>query len=164
MAKNNHYINNDSFKESLIEFNKTNIADDGSWLLRKNKIKEDTKLNKMEFYAEKNNAFSNMTEQEISEINERHKQARERVGLYFLKICDGLLSKKNFSGYSHSIKADMKSNALYSMLTAAKKIDLNRSNPFAYFTSVANNAYKEVLNNIKNFNQKNLRLNLIYNL
>lgn len=67
-------------------------------------------------------------------------QVPRYVGECFLLICNKLSSKPNFAGYSY--KDEMVADAIENCVYAAHSFDPNKSsNPFAYFTQIAWNAF-----------------------
>jgi DNA-directed RNA polymerase specialized sigma24 family protein len=62
------------------------------------------------------------------------------VGMCFLKICNKLSTKPNFMGYSY--RDEMVADAIENCVSAAHSFDPEKStNPFAYFTQIAWNAF-----------------------
>jgi DNA-directed RNA polymerase specialized sigma24 family protein len=62
------------------------------------------------------------------------------VGECFLMICNKLSTKPNFMGYSY--RDDMIADAIENCVVAAHSFDPEKSsNPFAYFTQIAWNAF-----------------------
>jgi DNA-directed RNA polymerase specialized sigma24 family protein len=76
----------------------------------------------------------------------RSKKAFENIGRSFLLIARNLLNKSNFINYTPDRKDEMTSDATYYMCRYIDKFDLNRKNPFAYFTTVARNAFLQSIN------------------
>jgi DNA-directed RNA polymerase specialized sigma24 family protein len=76
----------------------------------------------------------------------RSKKAFENIGRSFLLIARNLLNKSNFINYTPDRKDEMISDATYYMCRYIDKFDLNRKNPFAYFTTVARNAFLQSIN------------------
>lgn len=69
----------------------------------------------------------------------------EELGRMMLLLCERVTTHRNFIGYS--FRDDLTSEALLACTSAAFKFDpAKSSNPFAYYTSVANNAIKAYLN------------------
>jgi hypothetical protein len=67
-------------------------------------------------------------------------QVPRYVGECFLLICNKLSSKPNFAGYSY--KDEMVADAIENCVYAAHSFDPSKSsNPFAYFTQIAWNAF-----------------------
>jgi RNA polymerase sigma factor (sigma-70 family) len=64
----------------------------------------------------------------------------EYIGKSILLICNNLAKKPNFSGYTY--KQEMISDGIIDCISAVDNFDPNRtSNPFAYFTQIAWNAF-----------------------
>jgi hypothetical protein len=90
-------------------------------------------------------------------------QVPRYVGECFLLICNKLSSKPNFAGYSY--KDEMVADAIENCVYAAHSFDPSKSsNPFAYFTQIAWNAFirriakekKQAYIKHKNFEHSNL--------
>jgi len=88
--------------------------------------------------------------EEMVKFKEKAKQAEEEgrqlpqipnyVGECFLMICNKLSTKPNFMGYSY--RDDMIADAIENCVVAAHSFDPEKSsNPFAYFTQIAWNAF-----------------------
>ena len=70
------------------------------------------------------------------------------VGVCFMLICNKLATKPNFSGYSY--KDEMISDAIENCVSAAHSFYPEKSsNPFAYFTQIAWNAFIRRINKEK---------------
>jgi len=90
-------------------------------------------------------------------------QVPRYVGECFLLICNKLSTKPNFMGYSY--KDEMVADAIENCVAAAHSFDPSKStNPFAYFTQIAWNAFirriakekKQAYIKHKNFEHTNL--------
>ena len=90
-------------------------------------------------------------------------QISRYVGECFLLICNKLATKPNFIGYSY--KDEMIADAIENCVAAAHSFDPSKStNPFAYFTQIAWNAFirritkekKQAYVKHKNFEHTNL--------
>lgn len=79
------------------------------------------------------------------------KRTYERIGNCFLLIAQNLLNKANFINYTQDRKDEMISDAVYYMCRYVDKFNLERKNPFAYFTMIARNAF---LQNINDYNKR----------
>jgi hypothetical protein len=88
--------------------------------------------------------------EEMVKFKEKTKEAEEAgkqlpripnyVGECFLMICNKLSTKPNFMGYSY--RDDMIADAIENCVVAAHSFDPEKSsNPFAYFTQIAWNAF-----------------------
>jgi hypothetical protein len=77
---------------------------------------------------------------ECKKHNKPPPQLPDYVGLCILKICNKLSNKPNFIGYSY--KDEMVADAIENCVSAAHSFDPSKSsNPFAYFTQIAWNAF-----------------------
>jgi len=83
----------------------------------------------------------------------RSKKIFEQIGKSFLLIAKNLLNKSNFINYTQDRKDEMISDAVYYMCRYVDKFDVERKNPFAYFTMIARNAF---LQNINDYSKRDL--------
>ena len=71
-----------------------------------------------------------------------------QLGKYIIKIVNGLSLRPNFCGYTYI--DDMRSEAILSIVKGIKNFDLEKySNPFAYITQIAWNAFVFFINKEK---------------
>jgi len=77
---------------------------------------------------------------------EKSKKTFELIGKSFLLIAKNLLNKSNFINYTPDRKEEMISDAVYYMCRYVDKFDVERKNPFAYFTMIARNAFLQNIN------------------
>lgn len=69
-------------------------------------------------------------------------QVSKYIGEALLLICNNLVRKGNFSGYSIQWKQEMVSDALIDCISAVDNFKPDRTNnPFAYFTQIAWHAF-----------------------
>jgi DNA-directed RNA polymerase specialized sigma24 family protein len=96
-------------------------------------------------YINNKDLYENMVEYRVllleAEQNGTQKpRVTDYVGKAILLICNNLAKKPNFSGYTY--KQDMISDGIIDCLAAVDNFDPNKtSNPFAYFTQIAWNAF-----------------------
>jgi len=76
----------------------------------------------------------------------KSKKTYEQIGKIFLLIARNLLNKSNFINYTQDRKDEMVSDAVYYMCRYVDKFDVERKNPFAYFTMIARNAFLQSIN------------------
>ncbi|MFW6173023.1 MAG: hypothetical protein ACOC5T_04700 [Elusimicrobiota bacterium] len=81
----------------------------------------------------------------------KSKRTYEKIGNCFLLIAQNLLNRANFINYTQDRKDEMVSDAVYYMCRYVDKFNLERKNPFAYFTMIARNAF---LQNINDYNRR----------
>lgn len=75
-----------------------------------------------------------------NEGGKREPRMSDAIGLAIIQICTNLAVRPNFSGYTY--KDEMIADAIENCVVAAKSFDPDKStNPFAYFTMVAWNAF-----------------------
>lgn len=87
------------------------------------------------------------------QLKEYHETKSKRVfnelGKSFLLIAKNLLNKSNFINYTQDRKDEMISDAVFYMCRYVDKFDLEKKNPFAYFTRIAYHAFLQNLNDRK---------------
>lgn len=76
----------------------------------------------------------------------KSKKVHEKIGKCFLLIARNFLNKSNFINYTPDRKDEMISDAVYYMCKYVDKFNLERKNPFAYFTMIARNAFLQNIN------------------
>lgn len=90
-----------------------------------------------------------------------HGKLTESLGLMFITLCDKIGMRSNYRGYS--FLDEMKADARYQLTKNALLFDESRItvqlNPFAYYTTIVNHAFKAVLNSEKK--GRNLRDDLL---
>ena len=69
-----------------------------------------------------------------------------KLAVVFLKIANNLTYHYWYVNYTQDRKDEMVSDAVYYMCRYIDKFDLNRLNPFAYFTMIARNAFLQSIN------------------
>lgn len=75
-----------------------------------------------------------------------YKKLYNKLGNMFLLIAQNLLNKSNFINYTNDRKNEMISDATFYMCKYIDRYDINRDNPFSYFTRIAFNAFLQYLN------------------
>ena len=76
----------------------------------------------------------------------KSKKTYEEIGKCFLLISNNLLNKSNFINYTQDRKDEMVSDAVYFMCRYVDRYDVDRPNPFAYFTTIARHAFLQNIN------------------
>lgn len=76
----------------------------------------------------------------------KDKKVYNEIGKCFLLIATNLLNKPKFINYTPDRKGEMISDAVFYMCRYVDKFDTERTNPFAYFTTVARNAFLQNIN------------------
>ena len=79
----------------------------------------------------------------------KSKKIYEQIGKDFILIATNYLHRSNLINYSQDRKNEMISDATYYMVKYLDKFDINRFNAFAYFTTVAKNAFLQYINDQK---------------
>lgn len=77
------------------------------------------------------------------------KKVYENLGKCFLLISQNLLNKSSFINYTPDRKDEMISDAVFYMCKYINRYNLERTNPFAYFTKIARNAFLQSINDYK---------------
>lgn len=86
------------------------------------------------------------------------------IGKIFILIATNLLNKTNFINYTQDRKDEMISDATYTMCRYINLYKVEKSNnPFAYFTRVAYNCFRQNLNYHKKLNKHFISLSFIEN-
>ena len=81
--------------------------------------------------------------QDYKESDWTDRKTYNKIGEIFLKIAIRKLNSGNWRGYSQDYLEEMRSQALLWMCRKVKLFDRNvSSNPFAYFSEIAENQYK----------------------
>jgi len=88
----------------------------------------------------------------------------EKIGKNFLKIAENIIKLPNFINYSQDRKSDMISDATFYMTKYINTYDLERKNPFAYFSQVAINAFTQNINKCNKKKEMFIPLSYIENL
>jgi len=81
------------------------------------------------------------------------------LGSMIMKMCFRITWMKFFKGYDDHEKDDMRSGAYIDALNALYKFNINKKNPFAYFTQVITNSYRQYLKS--KYNYSNFKMDLI---
>jgi hypothetical protein len=71
----------------------------------------------------------------------------EKIGKAFIKIASNILHSPNFINYTQDRKNEMISDATFCMVSYVDNFKFNKTdNPFAYFSQIAINAFKQNIN------------------
>ena len=77
------------------------------------------------------------------------KKIKEKLGKIFLIISERILNKPCFINYTKDRKDDMISDATFFMVKYVDRYDPSRGNPFAFFSQIAFNAFRQNINKVK---------------
>ena len=91
----------------------------------------------------KNKDFLNLL---IEYQETKSKKVHNKLGECFLLISRNLLNKPKFINYTQDRKDEMISDAVFYMCRYIDKFDTTKTNPFAYFTTIAVNAFLQYIN------------------
>jgi len=84
------------------------------------------------------------------QLKEYHETGSRKIfnelGKSFLLIARNLLNRANFINYTPDRKDEMVSDAVFYMCRFIDKFDLEKKNPFSYFTMIAYHAFLQNLN------------------
>lgn len=94
----------------------------------------------------------------------RSPRAYHEIGKIFLLIAKRFLNKSNLINYSQDRKDEMVSDAVFYMCKYIDRFNLERKNPFSYFTTTARNACLQYLNSRKKRNDVFSSIEFIDNL
>ena len=108
--------------------------------------------------------LENETDTETTARRQLVDKIKNKVGKMFIDICEGTMRKPNFTNYSADRKGDMISDALWAMTRYMNRYNLDKPNPYAYFTTVCHNAYKHRINEHKKQAKKYKSLSFIENM
>lgn len=154
--KDEHYVDNKLFysllcenKKILEEYFKEELA-----VLRK-EINESDLDDKKRKKCENKKIIKLIKESENTLYNnKRYKRIQNELGKIFLNICRGLLTKPNYINYTWDRKNDMTSEATFHMSRYMLLYDVERDNPFAYFTTICNRAFLQSINKWNKYTEK----------
>lgn len=79
--------------------------------------------------------------------NTGNRKSYNEIGKIFLLIAQRLLNKSCFINYSDDRKEEMIGNAVLRMCKNINGFDLEKRDPFAFFTTVATNEVYQFINN-----------------
>jgi hypothetical protein len=153
------YINNEKFLELLKEFQKLN-DDTTQWYLKQKKKSREEIERREKIRESRILLLETETDEERKSRIRKLNKVKEQIGKCFLSIAEGLMKRPNFINYDYFRKCEMMSNATFYMVNYIDRYDINKDNPFAYFTQVAFNAYRQHINSNKKVN--NLVTNISY--
>lgn len=85
----------------------------------------------------------------IKYFETKDKICKEKIGKDFLKIAQRILHKPCFINYTPDRKDDMISDATFFMVKYMDRYDPTRGNPFAFFSQIAFNAFRQNINKTK---------------
>jgi hypothetical protein len=83
------------------------------------------------------------------DVERKLERIKNKIGVLYIKVADGMMKRPNFANYPPSQKEDMLSDALFVMSRAGDRYDVNFANPFAYFSQITFNAFRYSLKNMK---------------
>lgn len=85
----------------------------------------------------------------------------EKLGTIFLTIANRIISRPNFINYPIRVKQDMISEATYHMIKYIRSYNTEHKNPFGFFSTIAFNAFKQILNKNKIYLNRYIPLHYI---
>jgi len=104
----------------------------------------------------KNDAFyvnnNEFQEHLVKYFTNKDNISKEKIGKIFMIIAQRILNKPCFINYTKDRKDDMISDATFFMVKYIESYDVKRGNPFAYFSGVAFNAFRQNINKVKKRN------------
>ena len=84
----------------------------------------------------------------------RGNKVKNELGKIFLTLCKHILTKPNFINYSEDRKDVMTSDACWFCSRYIDRYDIERTNPFGYFTTVCHHAFLQYINKQKKYTDK----------
>jgi hypothetical protein len=161
--KREHYVNNKEFYSLLVEYR--SIIDEIN-TIKETKTSTLLDLESLNATKESINLIMDKYDKKIHLIQESQKMrvVKNKLGSIFIKIANGLLNKPNFINYSSDRKQDMASDAVYFMLKCTDRYDVSRENPFAYYTTIAKNAFVQFINSKNKISDKVTSFSYIENM
>ena len=103
----------------------------------------------LEFFKRRNHLKS--LETRTREEDRELWKIKEKLGVLYFKISEGLLRRPNFCNYDIATKSEMISDAVFNCLKAGDNYDVKFDKPHAYFTQISWNAF---ILNIKNLKKR----------
>jgi hypothetical protein len=79
----------------------------------------------------------------------------------FILIAQNYCNRPNFINYSQDRKDEMVSDAYYTMLINVYDFNINKQNPFAYFSKIAQNCFLQYIKKYKKYRQQYVSIDLI---
>ena len=144
-SKKKGYIDNEHFLELLIEFQEIN-DDTTEWYKRLRSDRADFKKLKKKKRNERIKMLKDETEEQRRIRVQRLNVVKNKLGNHFMLIAQGLIKNPKFINYDYFRKEEMVSDATYFMVNYVDRYDTERTNPFAYFTQIAFNAFLQHIN------------------
>lgn len=97
----------------------------------------------MAIYVNNKEFHGHLTEYKLNNSRKSYNE----IGKIFLLIAQRLLNKSCFINYSDDRKEEMIGNAVLRMCKNIDSFDLEKKDPFSYFTTVATNEVYQFINN-----------------
>lgn len=89
-------------------------------------------------------------------LKDKDAKMSEELALYFKKMIDRISYKYNFRGYTNI--EDMRQTAFLNILLYGKNFDSEKSNPFAYFSTMIFNEFIKMINKENKYKADNIKL------
>lgn len=125
----------------------------------KKKAIQDEPKNKDRFYCTSAELHAELEKwRDSSDIIEQ-RVISEELGNMLIAIANKLLNRSEFRNYSKELKEDAKGFFYVKAIRGLKNYNFKFSNPFAYFTTCAWNAYITVIS--KHYKQQNIRKDIM---
>lgn len=90
----------------------------------------------------------------LKQLEQSHLNGKvtDALGQSILLLVKRLLTKGNWRNYPLAVKDELISNSVCDIMNSWYKFDVTKSNnPFAYFTSIANNSFRRTINKEKSY-------------
>lgn len=147
-----HYVDNVEFHSLLVKHRKY-VDALIEHFIKHHKVDEETHISTVKLALMALN-FTEKDTPELVEIRTKLERIKNRLGRMFIKMCKGYLTKPNFINYTQDRKDDMISDACFYMSKYILKFNIKRKNPFAYFTTTIDRAFKQYINKHKRYTEK----------
>lgn len=79
----------------------------------------------------------------------RNRELLNELGKIFLLIAQRIITRPNFINYDNNRKGEMVSDATFFMVKYLDTYNITKKNPFAWFSKIAFNAFKQNINKYK---------------
>ena len=156
--------------QELIKKPKLTLAQKQALKLKKQKEKEaakhargeDVPANKDRFYCTNKELQAELVAWRDSSKIIENRVISEKLGMMMMAIANKLLNHSNFRNYSYELKQDMASYFYYKLIKGLKNYNFEFSNPFAWCTQCAWNAFLTVIG--KHYKHINIKRDLLIKL
>ena len=118
-------------------------------------------INNAEFYSLLKEYLSKDKE---SKQSKKSIKILNEIGNKVLLIAQMVAMRPNFVNYDNNLKGDMVSDAVYAMVKYIDRYNVEQTNPFAFFSQFAFNAFIQNINKFKKLRSRYVSLDYIENM